>query len=500
MHLLPILFLSEAQGKVLTGYFLTIRDTDSGCVKQTGERPSLQSVGRGSPEDVSPSIYNCTIRKQQEKPEAECVGLLPLWEESAVATPFYRHFPALSSRTREHMPVVCLHPGWTKTAAEIVDFSFIMEFSMGKSPFTLLKTASDCAARRGRLQTRHGVIETPVFMPVGTRGTVKGVTPENLEEAGAQIILGNTYHLFLRPGHKRVESLGGLHRFMNWNGSILTDSGGFQIFSLKGLVKISEEGAAFRSHLDGAKLFLRPEDAVEVQQSLGSDIMMCLDTCIPSPCSRSETVLKTDLTTRWAARCRAAHTKRDRLLFGIVQGGMFPELRRAHAGALQEIGFDGYAVGGLSVGEEKAMMYEMTAETTRWLPVERCRYLMGVGTPADLVEGVYRGIDMFDCVMPTRNARNGSLFTRRGKINIRNARFQDDDSPIDVSCSCYTCRNYSRAYLRHLFIAKEILGSHLNTIHNLHFYLNLMAEIRAAIDEDRYSAFRKNFYGAREEE
>ncbi len=368
------------------------------------------------------------------------------------------------------------------------------------TPFTLHCRSSECAARRGEVTTRQGTIQTPVFMPVGTQGTVKAVTPENLVEAGAQIILGNTYHLFIRPGHKRVESFGGLHQFMNWKGSILTDSGGFQIFSLKELAKITEEGAAFRSHLDGAKLFLSPEDAVEVQQSLGSDIMMCLDTCIPHPASKKETIESTSLTSRWAARCRKAHSKRDRLLFGIVQGGMFPELRKKHAETLQEIGFDGYAIGGLSVGEEKELMRDMTEVTAAVLPENYSRYLMGVGTPEDLVEGVWRGVDMFDCVMPTRNARNGSLFTRHGKITIKNARYQDDHAPIDESCTCYTCRNYTRAYLRHLFQAREILSYHLNTIHNLHFYLHLMADIRKAIEEDRFAAFRKDFYGKLEQE
>ncbi len=317
--------------------------------------------------------------------------------------------------------------------------------NLSQTPFTLHCRSSECAARRGEVKTRQGRIQTPVFMPVGTQGTVKAVTPENLVEAGAQIILGNTYHLFIRPGHKRVERFGGLHQFMNWQGSILTDSGGFQIFSLKELAKITEEGAAFRSHLDGSRLFLSPEDAIEVQQSLGSDIMMCLDTCIPYPASRRETVDATDLTSRWAVRCRKAHSKRQRLLFGIVQGGMFPELRREHAEVLQEIGFDGYAIGGLSVGEEKELMQDMTEVTTAVLPEDYSRYLMGVGTPEDLVEGVWRGVDMFDCVMPTRNARNGSLFTRSGKITIKNARYQDDHAPIDESCDCYTCRQiYAR--------------------------------------------------------
>ncbi len=369
-----------------------------------------------------------------------------------------------------------------------------------KSPFTLHYDSSDCAARRGEVQTLHGTIQTPVFMPVGTQATVKSVTPENLKEMGAQIILGNTYHLFIRPGHELIRSFGGLHDFMNWNSPILTDSGGFQIFSLKELAKITEEGASFRSHLDGSKLFLSPEDAVQVQEALGSDIMMCLDTCIPFPATREVTVQSTDLTTRWAKRCRQAQSDTGQLLFGIVQGGMFPDLRREHAEALIDIGFDGYAIGGLSVGEDKSMMQEMTDATIPYLPKEYSRYLMGVGTPEDLVEGVYRGVDMFDCVMPTRNARNGTLFTSTGKVVIKNARYRDDKEPLDPNCNCYTCRNYSRAYLRHLFQCREILSYHLNTIHNLHYYLNLMAEMREAIEKDRFSAFRNDFYGRLESE
>ncbi len=362
------------------------------------------------------------------------------------------------------------------------------------TPYTLLCRSSECAARRGEVRTRQGVIQTPVFMPVGTQGTVKAVTPENLSAMGAEIILGNTYHLYIRPGHELIERFGGLHRFMNWKGSILTDSGGFQIFSLKELATITEEGAAFRSHLDGSKLFLSPEDAIEVQQSLGSDIMMCLDTCIPFPATRDETIKATDLTTRWAARCRRAQSKDDRLLFGIVQGGMYPELRREHAAALMDIGFDGYAIGGLSVGEEKDLMYAMTEAVVPVLPPEYPVYLMGVGTPSDLVEGVWRGVDMFDCVMPTRNARNGTLFTARGKLTIKNSRYRDDPRPLDEECTCYTCRNYSRAYLSHLFHAREILSYHLNTIHNLHYYQNLMAEMRRAIENDGFARWRKDFY------
>ncbi len=369
-----------------------------------------------------------------------------------------------------------------------------------KSPFTLHNSSSECGARRGEVKTKHGSFQTPVFMPVGTQATVKAVTPDNLKEMNAQIILGNTYHLYIRPGHELIEQFGGLHGFMNWDGSILTDSGGFQIFSLKELATITEEGAAFRSHLDGSKLFLRPEDAIGVQESLGSDIMMCLDTCIPYPASRDQAGEATDLTTRWAKRCRDAHRKRDQLLFGIVQGGMYADLRAEHAQSLIDIGFDGYALGGLSVGEPKDLMYELVGEATPHLPENYSRYLMGVGTPEDLVEGVWRGIDMFDCVMPTRNARNGTLFTSKGKITIKNARYREDKEPLDERCNCYTCRHYSRAYLRHLFQSREILSYHLNTIHNLHYYLNLMAEIRDAIEKDSFGAFRKDFYGRLEHE
>ena len=368
------------------------------------------------------------------------------------------------------------------------------------SPYTLHCRSSECAARRGQVTTRQGSFQTPVFMPVGTQATVKAVTPENLYEMNAEIILGNTYHLFIRPGHELIERFGGLHGFMNWKGSILTDSGGFQIFSLKDLATITEEGAAFRSHLDGSKLFLSPEGAVEVQQRLGSDIMMCLDTCIPFPASRDEVVKSTALTTRWAKRCREAHTRREQLLFGIIQGGMHEELRKMHAEQLIEIGFDGYAIGGLSVGEEPQVMYDMTEATTPHMPEDHARYLMGVGTPRDLVEGVWRGIDMFDCVMPTRNARNGMLFTSSGRVVIKNSRYRDDMRPLDESCGCYTCRNYSRAYLRHLFMSHEILSYHLNTIHNLHYYLNLMAGIRTSIEEDNFARFRKDFYGRLEAE
>jgi queuine tRNA-ribosyltransferase len=331
-------------------------------------------------------------------------------------------------------------------------------------------------------------------MPVGTQATVKAVSPQNLLDLNAQIILGNTYHLYIRPGHHLIAEFGGLHRFMGWDKPILTDSGGFQIFSLKELAEITEEGAAFRSHLDGSRLFLSPEDAIEVQQALGSDIMMCLDTCIPYPAEKKETEDATALTSRWAARCRTAHSNREQLLFGIVQGGMHPELRRRSAEQLVDIGFDGYAIGGLSVGESKTLMHEMTEATVPHLPADFAVYLMGVGTPEDIVEGVWRGVDMFDCVMPTRNARNGTLFTSRGKIVIKNSRYREDKEPLDAACTCYTCRNFSRAYLRHLFVSREILSYHLNTIHNLHYYLNLMAEIREALEKDGFAQFRKDFY------
>ena len=335
-------------------------------------------------------------------------------------------------------------------------------------------------------------------MPVGTQATVKAVTPENLVDLGAEIILGNTYHLFIRPGHELIRKFGGLHGFMNWQGPILTDSGGFQIFSLRDLAKITEKGAEFRSHLDGSRLFLSPEDAVQVQEALGSDIMMVLDTCIPWPATREETIEATDLTTRWAARSKDALSGTGQLLFGIVQGGMFPDLRKSAAEALIDIGFDGYALGGLSVGEPKEQMYEMTEATVQHLPADHPVYLMGVGTPEDLVEGVSRGIDMFDCVMPTRNARNGMLFTSRGRLVIKNSCFKDDQRPLDESCTCYTCRNYSRAYLRHLFMSREILAYQLNSIHNLHYYCSLMADMRNAIAEDRFVDFRNKFYARRE--
>jgi len=365
------------------------------------------------------------------------------------------------------------------------------------SPFILHCRSSECRARCGEMTTLHGNFKTPVFMPVGTQASVKAVTPENLVELGARIILANTYHLFIRPGHELIRKLGGLHAFMHWNRPILTDSGGFQIYSLRDLARITEQGAEFRSHLDGSKHFLSPEDAVQVQEALGSDIMMVLDTCIPWPAERDEAQRATALTNRWAARSRAAQSNTGQLLFGIVQGGMYPDLRRQAAQELIDIGFDGYALGGLSVGEPKDLMHDMTESTVARLPEDYPVYLMGVGTPEDLVEGVYRGVDMFDCVMPTRNARNGMLFTSQGKLVIKNSCYREDQRPVDQQCDCYTCRNFSRAYLRHLFMSREILAYQLNSIHNLHYYCSLMAGIRRAIEEDCFSAFRSGFYEQR---
>jgi len=336
-------------------------------------------------------------------------------------------------------------------------------------------------------------------MPVGTQGTVKGMLPEALKEIGAQIVLANTYHLFLRPGHELVRKLGGLHRFMHWDRPILTDSGGFQVFSLGDLRRIDEDGVRFQSHLDGASHVLTPESSMAVQEALGSDIVMAFDECIPYPASREYVAASTDRSTRWARRCKEAlRPQTGAALFGIVQGGMFADLRARSAEDLLRIGFDGYAVGGLSVGEDASLMYEMMDFTLPLLPADRPRYVMGVGTPENLIEGVSRGVDMFDCVMPTRNARNGVLFTTFGKISIKQARYGDDPQPIDPDCGCYVCRNYSRAYLRHLYMSREILASVLNTHHNLHYYLNLMGEIRTALEQGTFAACKKEFFRKRE--
>ena len=364
--------------------------------------------------------------------------------------------------------------------------------------FQLNKECNTTSARAGVLTTEHGTIETPIFMPVGTQATVKAMTPEELDAAGAQIILGNTYHLYLRPGTAVIGRFGGLHDFMHWQGPILTDSGGFQVFSLAQLSSLSEEGYAFQSHLDGGtRHLLTPETSIDVQLALNSDIMMCLDQCIAHPAAYADAAAALALTTRWARRCKAfwqEHGQGKNSLFGIVQGGMFAELRTRSAAEIIETGFPGYAVGGLSVGEPKGLMYEMAAHTLPLLPRDAPRYVMGVGTPADLVELTAMGADMFDCVMPTRNARNGQLFTRRGTININNAVHRDATGPIEAGCTCYTCSHYSRAYLRHLYQAKEILAHRLNTIHNLHFYLSLVKQMRAAIMNGSFEPFRRKFH------
>ncbi len=365
------------------------------------------------------------------------------------------------------------------------------------SGFELLKVCHDTQARRGTLHVRRGVIETPAFMPVGTQGTVKGMLPEQLKEIGAQIILGNTYHLYLRPGHERLARLGGLHRFMNWDRPILTDSGGFQVFSLGALRKIDEEGVRFQSHIDGSAHKLTPELSIAIQEALGADIMMVFDECIPHPATREYVAESTARSSRWAARCKEARTDQSAALFGIVQGGMERDLRQQSAESLLEIGFDGYALGGLSVGESAEVMYQVLEWSLPLLPQDRPRYVMGVGTPENLVEAVARGADMFDCVMPTRNARNGVLFTSFGKISIKQARFIEDEMPLDPECSCYVCRNYSRAYLRHLYQSNEILASVLNTTHNLYYYLRLMESMRDAISVGSFKTFREEFYRKR---
>jgi queuine tRNA-ribosyltransferase len=357
--------------------------------------------------------------------------------------------------------------------------------------FELLATSG--GARRGRLALAHGVVETPVFMPVGTAGTVKSVTPDEVKALGAQIVLGNTFHLWLRPGLEVVSAFGGLHDFMRWDGPILTDSGGFQVYSLTHLRKITEEGVRFNSPIDGARLLLTPEKSMEIQRVLNSDIVMIFDECTPYPADWETAKISMELSQRWAERSKAAHADNPNALFGIVQGGMYEDLRDRSLAELTRIGFDGYAIGGLSVGEPKADMARILAHTAPRLPEDRPRYLMGVGTPEDIVQAVGQGIDMFDCVMPTRNARHGVLFTRYGDLRIKNARHRTDTGPIDPSCDCYTCRNFSRAYLHHLFRAGESLGARLNTIHNLHYYQTLTRELRAAIEADDYAGFVAGF-------
>ena len=366
-------------------------------------------------------------------------------------------------------------------------------------------THTDGAARCGVLQTAHGAIETPVFMPVGTQGAVKALTTQHLDEIGASIILGNTYHLMLRPGDDLIARRGGLHKFIGWNKPILTDSGGYQVFSLAERRKINENGVEFRSHLDGTPHLLTPERAVDIQANLGSDIAMVLDECPALPSTAEVIEQSLQLTARWARRCRnrflekkasapSAALGSSAAQFGIVQGGTFPELRRKSAELTVSIGFEGYAIGGLSVGEPNQTMNDVVAQTTPYLPANQPRYLMGVGTPLDIIEAVARGVDMFDCVLPTRNARNGQLLTSEGAINIKNAQHAEDDGPADPACGCYTCRNFSRAYLRHLYMAGEMTGGTLNTLHNLSFYLDTMRRIREAISFGRFEEFRQAFH------
>jgi queuine tRNA-ribosyltransferase len=372
--------------------------------------------------------------------------------------------------------------------------------------FSFRLLATDGGARRGELHTAHGVVQTPAFMPVGTQGSVKAMRQRDLEETGAQIILGNTYHLYLRPGDQLIARRGGLHRFIGWPHPILTDSGGYQVFSLAGRRRIDEQGAEFRSHLDGSVHRLSPEGTVDIQARLGSDIAMVLDECLAYPATRDETAQSMERSARWATRCRARFaairdgagnevgaTNAGQVQFGIVQGGVFQDLRDQSAGAVTEIGFEGYAIGGLSVGEPIDLMYAVASDTARVLPPDGPRYLMGAGTPEDLVECVACGIDMFDCVLPTRNARNGQLFTSEGRINIKNARYAEDDGAVDPACGCYTCRTHSRAYLRNLYLAGEMTAGTLNTLHNLTFYLDTMRRIREAITLRTFDKFRQEF-------
>ena len=365
--------------------------------------------------------------------------------------------------------------------------------------FILKKTSGK--ARRGEMKLNHGMVQTPIFMPVGTYGTVKAMAPNELNEIGSQIILGNTFHLWLRPGLDVIEKHGGLHRFMGWDKPILTDSGGFQVFSLKGLRKITEEGVKFASPINGDKLFLTPEVSMQIQKVLNSDIVMVFDECTPykindRPATEAEAAKSMRMSLRWAKRSKDEFERlgNPNALFGIVQGGMYEHLREESLQGLKEIGFHGYAIGGLSVGEPKEEMHRIMDKIVWQLPEDKPRYLMGVGTPEDLVEGVSQGIDMFDCVMPTRNARNGWLFTRYGDIKIRNSKYKDDLRPLDPTCDCYACKHFTRAYLHHLQKVNEILGARLNTIHNLHYYLHLMQEMRDALDEDRFEQWREEFY------
>jgi queuine tRNA-ribosyltransferase len=352
--------------------------------------------------------------------------------------------------------------------------------------FKIIKKDNSSRARLGRVETDHGVFTTPAFLPVGTQGSVKSLTPEELVEIGVEAILANTYHLYLRPGHETIGRLGGLHAFIHWDRPILTDSGGFQIFSLGSLQKISEEGVTFQSHLDGSSHFLTPEKVMEIQRVLGTDIAMVLDECVPYPSPYEYVKTSMERTSRWARRCLLARQESDPALFAIVQGGVHRDLREKSVQTLVEMGFQGYAIGGLSVGEPKSTMLDVLQWTTPLLPEDAPRYLMGVGTPEDIISAVMLGVDFFDCVLPTRNARNGTLFTSSGKISIKQAQYTEDGRPVDETCTCYTCRHYSRAYLRHLYLSKEILSSRLNTIHNLYYYITLLGKIKDAIQEGRF--------------
>ncbi len=361
--------------------------------------------------------------------------------------------------------------------------------------YELIKKDNKTKARRGIIHTPHGDIQTPVFMPVGTQATVKAMRPEEVKDMGANIILSNTYHLYLRPGHDVVKEAGGLHKFMNWDRAILTDSGGFQVFSLGALRKITEEGVKFRSHIDGSPHMITPEKSMEIQNALGSDIMMAFDECAPYPADRTYVKNSLERTTRWLKRCKDYHKDVERQsLFGIMQGGMYKDLRKQSAEEIVELDLPGYAIGGLSVGEPKEIMLDVLDDCVDYLPEDKARYLMGVGSPDYLFEGVERGLDMFDCVLPTRIARHGLATTSRGRVNIKNARYERDWEPLDPECDCYTCRNYSKAYLRHLFKSGEMLSSMLLSNHNLHFLINMMENIRNAIEEERFSEYKKEFY------
>lgn len=360
--------------------------------------------------------------------------------------------------------------------------------------FNITKKDTASSARLGQLTTSHGVFDTPIFMPVGTQATVKTLTPEDLYEIGAGIILSNTYHLYLRPGEDLIEHAGGLHSFMNWKRGILTDSGGFQVFSLKGLRKIDEDGVTFSSHLDGSRHYLTPEKVMDIEQKLGADIAMCFDECAPFPCTYEEAEKAVERTSRWAARCRESHTRSDQALFGIIQGNVFPDLREKSAQAITTLDFPGYAIGGLSVGEPKDKMYQILDLTDGYLPQDKPRYLMGVGAPEDLIEGVKRGVDMFDCVLPTRIARHGTVFTHTGKLVVRNATCAEDFSTLDPLCDCYVCRNYTRAYLRHLVKADEMLAHRLLSYHNVYFLVNLMKNVREALQNGDFMSYYHKFY------